>query len=335
METKRGPTSPQPLQSTHRKVIIIGSGPAAHTAAIYAGRAFLEPLLFEGFMAAGVAAGGQLTTTTDVENFPGFPSGVQGATLMLYMRHQSMRCGTEILTETVKRVDLSERPFTVESEDSGHYTCDALILATGATAKRLHLPGEDVFWQKGVSACAVCDGPAPLFRDKPVAVVGGGDSASEESNFLSKYASHVYVLVRKDHLRAFAIMSKRMEENDKITILYNTVATGLEGDQFLKKINIRNVLTGEEAQLSCNGLFYAIGHTPNSSIVAGQVKMDPFGYVLTEGKSTKTNVSGVFACGDVQDPRYRQAITAAGTGCMAAMDAEHYLEQVPPHPIGV
>jgi thioredoxin reductase (NADPH) len=310
----------------HRKVIIIGGGPAGHTAAIYAGRSLLEPLLFEGFMAADMPAGGQLMTTTDVENYPGFPHGVLGSDLVTYMRDQSIRCGADILTETVAHVRLGQRPFEIENEDGDVYTCDALIVATGATAKRLkHLPGEEKFWQKGVSACATCDGPAPLFRNKPVVVVGGGDSASEESNFLSKYASKVYVLVRKGHLRATGIMARRMEDNDKITILYDTIATALEGTTTLETVHIRNAVTNRETQIAANGLFYAIGHVPNSQLFNDQITLEANRYVITPGKNMTTNVPGVFACGDIQDPRYRQAVTAAGSGCMAAMDAEQYL----------
>src|SRR6478609_74207 len=318
-------------RNTHHKVIVIGSGPAAHTAAIYLGRALLKPLLFEGFMAAGVAAGGQLTTTTDVENFPGFPDGISGPELMDRMRQQSINCGTTIISKTVDRVDLSSRPFLVGIEDADEgeedtFTCDALIIATGATARRLFLPGEDTFWQKGVSACAVCDGAAPIFRNKVICVIGGGDSASEEANFLTKYASKVIVLVRKPRLRASAVMAKRMYENDKITILFNTVATSLIGTTVLEGINVKNVMTGEESLIKASGLFYAIGHDPNTQIFKKQLALDENGYIITEGKSTKTNVPGVFACGDVQDVQgYRQAITSAGSGCMSSLNAEHFL----------
>lgn len=317
---------------THSKLIIIGSGPAGHTAAIYAGRALLHPIMFEGFMAGGVSAGGQLNTTTDVENYPGFPDGIMGPDLMDRMRQQSINCGTEIITRTVNKVDLSSRPFLIGLENDGDddddrhtFTCDTLIIATGATAKRLYLPGEETFWQKGVSACAVCDGSLPMFRNKVIVVVGGGDSASEESNYLTKFASHVYVLVRKPKLRASAIMAKRMHENKKITILYNTVATSLVGTTVLEGVNIKNVMTGEETLLKANGLFYCIGHETNTAIFSKQIALDDHGYIITEPGSTKTSVPGVFAAGDCQDSRYRQAVSAAGCGCMAALDAEKFL----------
>jgi len=313
------------MRKRHSNVIIIGGGPAAHTAAIYTGRAFLQPLLFEGFMAAGIAAGGQLTLTTDVENYPGFPEGILGAELMEKMREQSIKCGATIITETVVKADISHRPFHLETEDGDVYTCDALIVATGAIAKRLHIPGGETYWQKGVSACAVCDGPAPIFRNKDVIVVGGGDSASEEANFLSKYAKKVHVLVRKPWLKASAIMAKRMEDNAKIDIHYNTAAKRLKGSDLLETVVVEDVKTGDERDMQAAGLFYAIGHVPNTAMFSGTLDMDEHGYILTQGKTTITNVSGVFACGDVQDGMYRQAITAAGSGCMAAMDAERFL----------
>lgn len=311
----------------HSPVVIIGSGPAAHTAAIYVARAFLKPVMFEGFMANGMAAGGQLTTTTDVENYPGFPDGIQGPELMERMRQQSLNSGCEIVTETVVTVDFRKRPFRVESETGRIHTADAIIIGTGATAKRLFLPGEDRFWQKGVSACAVCDGPAPIFRNKPLVVIGGGDSASEEATFLSKYASKVYVLVRRNVLRASTIMSERLKTNKKVTILFNTVAERIEGTKTMEKVLLRNVVTGERSWLQASGLFYAIGHEPNTKIFAGQIDLDDNGYIVT-GQTTETNVPGVFACGDVQDFKYRQAVTAAGSGCMAALDAERFLSKI-------
>ncbi len=306
------------------RVIIVGSGPAAHTAAIYAGRAELKPLLFEGFMAGGVAAGGQLTTTTDVENYPGFPDGIGGPELMDRMRAQSLGCGARILTETVDSVDLTGRPLVVVTP-SGEYRADALIVATGATAKRLDLPGERELWQRGISACAVCDGGLPMFRQKPLVVIGGGDTACEEASYLSKFGSSVTMLVRRDVLRASAAMQKRVMENPKIEILWNTEATQAVGDTALTGVRVRNNKTGDERVLEAGGLFYAIGHTPNTDFLGGSLTVDDTGYVVTEPDSTRTNIPGVFACGDVKDRVYRQAVTAAGSGCMAALEAEHFL----------
>lgn len=262
----------------HNKVTIIGSGPAAHTAAIYLARAEIKPTLYEGMMANGVAAGGQLTTTTEIENFPGFPEGLTGSELMDKMRLQSTKFGTEIITETVSKVDLSSKPFkfwTEFNEDEEPITTDAIILATGASAKRMHLPGEETYWQKGISACAVCDGAVPIFRNKPLAVIGGGDSACEEAQFLTKYGSKVFMLVRKDHLRASTIMQRRSEQNEKIEILYNTVALEAKGNgKLLNALRIKNTQSNEETDLPVNGLFYAIGHTPATKIVADQVNVD-------------------------------------------------------------
>ena len=317
--------------STHHKIVIIGSGPAAHTAAIYLSRAEIKPTLYEGMLANGIAAGGQLTTTTDIENFPGFPEGISGSGLMDNMRAQSVKFGTEIITETISKVDLSERPFklwTEWNEDAEPITTDAIILATGASAKRLHLPGEDTYWQKGISACAVCDGAVPIFRNQPLAVIGGGDSAAEEALFLTKYGSKVYVIVRKDYLRASTIMAKRLAAHPKVEILYNHVSKEAKGDgKLLNALTIENVNTGETRDLEVKGLFYAIGHIPATDIVKGQLDTDEEGYVKTIPGSTLTSVKGVFAAGDVQDKRYRQAITSAGTGCMAALDAEKLLSE--------
>ncbi|KAI8580995.1 hypothetical protein K450DRAFT_234104 [Umbelopsis ramanniana AG] len=317
----------------HRKVTIIGSGPSGHTAAIYLARANLEPILFEGMMANGFAPGGQLTTTTDVENYPGFPEGVMGGELMDKLREQSERFGTEIVTETITKLDLSVRPFKIwreGSEDDAEPTdtTDAVIIATGASARRMHLPGEETYWQNGISACAVCDGAVPIFRNKPLAVIGGGDSAAEESIYLTKYASHVYVLVRRDKLRASKVMAARLLKHPKVTVLFNTSATATHGDgSLLKELTIKNTITNEESKLPVNGLFYAIGHDPATSLVKGQVNLDDEGYIVTVPGSTETNIPGVFAAGDVQDKKYRQAITSAGTGCMAALDAERYITE--------
>ncbi|KAG7810394.1 hypothetical protein KL921_002889 [Ogataea angusta] len=316
----------------HNKVTIIGSGPAAHTAAIYLARAEMKPVLYEGMMANGIAAGGQLTTTTDIENFPGFPEGINGSKLMEQMRAQSERFGTEIITETISKVDFSSRPFklwTEFNEDADPITTDAVVIATGASAKRLHLPGEETYWQQGISACAVCDGAVPIFRNKPLAVVGGGDSACEEALFLTKYGSKVYLLVRKDHLRASTIMQKRVQNNDKLEILFNTVSLEAVGDgKFLNGLRIKNVKTNEESTLAVNGLFYAIGHTPATKVFENQLDTDETGYIKTKPGTAQTSIPGVFAAGDVQDKVYRQAITSAGTGCMAALEAEHYLSSL-------
>lgn len=326
VDNKNGAGSKQP-----HNVVIIGSGPAGHTAAVYLGRANLEPVMFEGFLANGIAAGGQLTTTTDVENYPGFPDGIGGSEMMDKFRAQSVRFGTVIHTETISKVDLSSRPFKLWRE--GHENeepelAKVIIVATGASARRMHLPGEETYWQNGISACAVCDGAVPIFRNKPLAVVGGGDSAAEEATYLTKYASHVYVLVRRDELRASKIMAKRLLSHPKVTVLFNTVATEAKGDgELLNAVHIKNNQTGEEKDLQVNGLFYAIGHIPATSVFKGLVDLDEDGYMLTKPGTSLTSVHGVFAAGDVQDKKYRQAITSAGSGCIAALDAERLLAE--------
>ncbi|KAI9355649.1 hypothetical protein DFJ73DRAFT_657910 [Zopfochytrium polystomum] len=325
---------PVPPPQAHHKVVVVGSGPAGHTAAIYLARANLNPVMYEGFLAAGIAAGGQLTTTTDVENFPGFPAGIGGSELMELMKKQSEKFGTTVVTETISKVDFKSRPFKVwregaEDEEQA-ILADSIVIATGATAKRMFIKGEDTFWQSGISACAVCDGAVPIFRNKPLAVVGGGDSASEEATFLTKYASKVYVLVRRDKLRASKVMGDRLLKHPKIEVLWNTVPVEAKGDRVLKQLVVKNTVTGEESALDVNGLFYAIGHKPNTDVFVGQVELHDTGYIKTfphDGvPSTYTSVEGVFACGDVQDHTYRQAITAAGSGCMAALDCERWLE---------
>ena len=311
---------------THKKVIIVGSGPAGHTAAIYAGKALLEPLMFEGFMAGGIAAGWQLTTTTVIENFPGFPTGIDGSELMIQMRQQSLNSGAQIQTLTVDSVDLSSKPFKV-NVGNDTYTADTLVIATGATAKRMGLKGETEFRQKGISACAICDGGLPIFRNKKIVVIWGGDAAMEEAIHLTHFASEVVVLVRKDTLRASKAMQERALNNPKITFMRNTEAEEALGDKFLTGVSVINNKTGEKSLIECAGLFYAIGHQPNTAFLNGQLELDEAGYILTKPGTTQTSVAGVFAAGDVQDKKYRQAITSAGSGCMAALEAEKYLQE--------
>lgn len=321
----------------HTKVAIIGSGPAAHTAAIYLSRAELKPILYEGMLAGGTAAGGQLTTTTEVENYPGFPAGITGPELMDAMRAQSERFGTTIITETITKLDLKSKPFRLWREyddgdnDEPAHTADVVILATGANARRLNLPGEEQYWQNGISACAVCDGAVPIFRKKPLVVIGGGDSAAEEALFLTKYGSKVTVLVRKDYLRASKTMAKRLLSNEKVEVLFNHEAVEVLGENkprgLMTNLRIKNNQTGEETTLDANGLFYAVGHDPATNLVKEQIDLDEEGYVLTKPGTSYTSIPGVFAAGDVQDKRYRQAITSAGSGCIAALEAEKYLAE--------
>ncbi|KNE68875.1 thioredoxin-disulfide reductase [Allomyces macrogynus ATCC 38327] len=334
-------SSTSTTMSTVHKVIIVGSGPAAHTAAIYTGRANLNPVMYEGFMAGGIAAGGQLTTTTEIENFPGWPTGIQGSELMDRMRQQSEHCGATIITETIEKVDFSERPFKLWPEGASEpVLAESVIIATGATAKRMHMPGEDTYWNAGMSACAVCDGPAPIFRNKPLAVVGGGDSAVEEATHLTKYGSKVYLIVRRDKLRASKVMAHRAFTNPKIEILWNRIPVAAKGNgRLLETIVLKSTIPGEEdteIDLPVNGFFYAIGHKPNvdwlkvadaqADGAKYQVETDQDGYVVVPPGTTQTSVEGVFACGDVADKKYRQAITAAGSGCAAALDCERWLE---------
>lgn len=308
------------------KVVIIGSGPAGHTAAIYAARANLNPVMYEGFMAGGIAAGGQLTTTTEVENFPGFPEGIDGTQLTNLFRAQSEKYGTKIITQTITKVDFSKRPFRIWSDDE-LIEAETVIIATGATAKRMFIPGEDSYWQKGISACAVCDGALPIYRNKELAVVGGGDSAVEEAAHLTKFASKVYLIHRRDSLRASKIMQKRATTHPKIEIIWNTTVEGAQGNgNQLTSLAVKELTTGKTKELPVGGLFYAIGHKPNTEIFEGQLDLDETGYIKTVPGTTRTSVEGVFAAGDVQDKTYRQAITAAGSGCMAALEAERWLE---------
>ena len=310
--------------STRRQVLIIGSGPAGLTAAIYAARANLAPLVIEGY-----EAGGQLMLTSLVENWPGYRDGVMGPALMEELRLQAARFGAEIVQGQVSGVDVGRRPFAVRTADA-EYAADALIVATGASARWLGLPSEKALVGRGVSSCATCDGA--FFKDQPIAVVGGGDTALEEALFLTRFASEVTVVHRRDKLRASKIMQDKAHANPKIRFAWNSVveeiADAAKGE--VTGITLRSLTTGERAELPVHGVFVAIGHTPNTGLFANQLEMNPSGYILTHA-GTRTSVPGVFAAGDVQDHVYRQAITAAGSGCMAAMDAEKYLEGVPQH----
>lgn len=308
---------------TVENVVIIGSGPAGYTAAIYAGRANLKPVVFEGFQAGGLP-GGQLMTTTEVENFPGFPAGITGPELMDKMKAQAERWGAELYTEDVISVDLSQRPFTVRSEER-EFKTHSIIIATGATAKRLGLPSEHTFWSRGISACAICDGATPIFHGAELAVIGAGDSAAEEAIYLTKYGSKVNLLVRTEKMRASKAMQNRVLNNPKITVHWNTEAVDIYGNGHMEGVKVRNTKTGEETLLHAKGLFYAIGHKPNTSLFEGQIQLDEVGYIVTKPGLPETSVEGVYAAGDVQDHEYRQAITAAGSGCAAAMLAERWL----------
>ena len=307
------------MESEHRRVLIIGSGPAGYTAAIYMARAGLEPL-----MLAGLNFGGQLMITTDVENYPGYPDGVTGPLMMEEFQKQAERFGTTILYTDATSVDFSARPFKV-STDSTNYTADAIVVATGASARWLGLDSEQEFMNKGVSACATCDGA--LFRDKPMAVVGGGDTAMEEALFLTRFATKVTLVHRRGELRASKIMQERALENDKIEFAWHSEVDEVLGDEFVTGVRLKDVRDDSTRDIDLEALFIAIGHQPNTSLFKGQLDMDDAEYLKVKPGSTYTSVEGVFACGDVADPVYRQAVTAAGTGCMAAIDAERWLAE--------
>jgi thioredoxin reductase (NADPH) len=303
----------------HRRVAIVGSGPAGYTAAVYAARAELEPVVV-----AGLQSGGQLMLTTDVENYPGFPEGVTGPGLMEMFQKQAERFGARLFLEDAVRIDLSQQPFRVETEERA-FTADALILATGASARWLGLESEQRLQNRGVSACATCDGA--LYRGKPMAVVGGGDTAAEEALFLTRFATRVTLIHRRDELRASKIMQERVMTNSNIEILWDSVVEEVLGDDFVTGLRVRNVKSGDLDELPVEAMFVAIGHKPNTDLVRGQLELDDVGYVKVEPGTTRTSVAGVFACGDAMDPSYRQAVTAAGTGCMAAIDAERWLAE--------
>jgi thioredoxin reductase (NADPH) len=307
-----------------REVIVVGGGPAAYTAALYSARANLNPLVIEGF-----AWGGQLMITSDVENYPGYAEGVLGPEMMQDLRRQAERFGTDFITDDVTRVDFSERPFRIWVGDE-EYRAETVIITTGANARQLGLDTEKKLQGRGVSYCAVCD--AAFFKDKEVVVVGGGDSAMEESTFLAKFASKVTVVHRRESFRASPIMVDRARSNDKIEFMLDSVVEEVLGDETVTGVRVRNLKTGEVTEIPADGFFVAIGHDPNTALFRGQIDMDEGGYIETRGKTTETNIPGVFAAGDVQDHVYRQAVTAAGSGCMAALDAERFLAAQEGHP---
>ncbi len=301
------------------RVLIVGSGPAGYTAAIYAARAELEPVMLAGFQ-----FGGQLMLTTDVENYPGFPEGVTGPEMMDLFQKQAERFGTRVLFEDASELDLSQRPFRVKTAEK-EFLADALVLATGASARWLGIESEQRLQNKGVSACATCDGA--LYRGKPMAVVGGGDTAMEEALFLTRFATKVTLIHRRDALRASKIMQERARKNEKIEFAWNSVVDEVLGDEFVTGVRLRDTRNGETRELPVEALFIAIGHQPNTDFLRGQLELDSVGYIKVEVGTSRTGVEGVFACGDAMDPSYRQAVTAAGTGCMAAIDAERWLAE--------
>jgi thioredoxin reductase (NADPH) len=308
-----------------KNIVIVGSGPAGHTAAIYAARANLSPFMFEGYVMGG-SAGGQLTTTTEVENYPGFPEGIGGPELMQLFRKQSERFGTEMVMEDVISADFGQRPFVLKSENH-EVKAHSVIISTGATAKRMGVPNEEKMWNNGMSACAVCDGALPMFRNQPLMVIGGGDTAVEEATYLTKFGSVVYLVHRRDQLRASKIMQERVLKNPKMEILWDTVFEDAVGEDYVTGARLKNVKSGAVREVDVTGIFYAIGHTPNTSIFNGQLDLDEAGYIKVKPGTQETNIEGVFAAGDVHDHKYRQAITAAGTGCAASLEAERWLAE--------
>ncbi len=305
-------------------LVIIGSGPAGYTAALYAARAKLKPILYEGFHNG--PAGGQLMTTDVVENYPGFPEGIAGPEMMSKFRTQCQRFGTDIFTEDVVSVDLQNHPYTVKGTKHG-FSADTVIIATGAFAKRLDIPGtrDGEFWQRGVSACAICDGAIPIFRDKILYVIGGGDSACEEAVFLTKYAKQVYIIHRRDELRDSAIMANRVNKHPCIEVLWNRVLTKVDGEDVVRKVTLKDIQTGKEETREAGGVFFAVGHIPSTNFLEGQLELYDNGYIKVSPGTSQTSVEGVFAAGDCFDFTYRQAVTAAGSGCMAALEAERWL----------
>ena len=306
------------------RLIIIGSGPAGLTAAIYAARANLGPFLIEGFQEGGIP-GGQLMITTTVENFPGFPEGKSGPQLMANIREQAVKFGTRMTVDDVTDVDLSRSPFTIMTANGETYTARALIVASGAIARRLPLISEKKFWGRGISACATCDGSLPVFRNKELAVIGGGDTAIEEALHLTRFASRVFLIHRRNELRASKVMQTRVKANAKIQILWNKTVEEFKGEKTLDSLKLRDTVTGELSELAAAGAFEAIGHVPNTNFLKGRITTNELGYIVTLAGSTRTNVEGVFAAGDVQDHKFRQAVTAAASGCMAAKEAEDWL----------
>jgi thioredoxin reductase (NADPH) len=305
--------------SEHAKILIVGSGPAGYTAAIYAARAGLEPIVV-----AGLAFGGQLMITTDVENYPGYPEGVTGPAMMEDLQKQAERFGSRLIFEDATSVDLSARPFRVETDEAS-FTADSVIVATGASARWLNIESEQRYVNLGVSACATCDGA--LYRDKAIAVVGGGDTAMEEALFLTRFGTQVTVIHRRDELRASKIMQQRALSHEKIDFAWDSEVDEVLGDKFVTGVRLKNVKTGEFRDLAVEGLFIAIGHQPTTELFKSQLELDDAGYVKVQPGTTRTSLEGVFACGDVSDPIYRQAVTAAGTGCMASIDAERWLAE--------
>ena len=306
-------------------VLIIGSGPAAHTSAIYLSRANLAPLMLEGDSTGEIVSGGLLTTTKVVENFPGFPEGIDGYELTERFKEQSIKFGTKIISESVSKVEkCDDGMFDVYTRTS-IYKTKSIIVATGSTPKRLYIPGYDKFWHKGISTCAICDGGLSCYRNVPIAVVGGGDSACEEALFLTHYGKMVYIVHRRNELRASKIMRERVLNHPKITVLWDSVVESVSGDKIINQVTIANVKTGKKEHRVAGGLFFAVGHVPNTAFLQNQVELHETGYIKVVPGSCTTSVPGVFAAGDVQDHVYRQAITAAGSGCMAALEAERYL----------